>query len=206
MQREIQYDEIFDAQEHYRLLLDSMARPGKINVLPRLELTTPQGIHATGALVGFALLNSDVSFYVDGPSAEDVSLYLLVNTSARPAEAEEADYVYLDGTAAAEILYRLKTGTLPYPENSATVITAVKELGGEGEAGAAAANGSGRLMLTLSGPGVDGERRLSVTGLGVALLEALVTINAEFPLGIDVVLTDPTGRIACIPRSSRVRW
>jgi alpha-D-ribose 1-methylphosphonate 5-triphosphate synthase subunit PhnH len=195
MQREIQYDEIFDAQEHYRLLLDSMARPGKINVMPRLELTTPQGIHAAGALVGFALLNSDVSFYVDGPSAEDVSLYLLVNTSARPAEAEEADYIYLDGTAAAEILYRLKTGTLPYPENSATVIAAVEELGGE----------TG-LVLTLSGPGVDGERKLSVTGLDVALLEALVTINAEFPLGIDVVLTDPTGRIACIPRSSRVRW
>lgn len=195
MQREIQYDEIFDAQAHYRLLLDSMARPGKINVMPRLELTTPQGIHATGALVGFALLNSDVSFYVDGPMAEDVSLYLLVNTSARPAEAEAADYVYLNGTAAAEILYRLKTGTLPYPESSATVIAAVEELGGE----------TG-LVLTLSGPGVDGERQLSVAGIDTALLEALVTINAEFPLGIDLVLTDPAGRIACIPRSSRVRW
>jgi alpha-D-ribose 1-methylphosphonate 5-triphosphate synthase subunit PhnH len=195
MQREIQYDEIFDAQAHYRLLLDSMARPGKINVMPRLELTTPQGIHAAGALVGFALLNSDVSFNVAGPSAEDVSLYLLVNTSARPAEAEEADYVYLDGTAAADILYRLKTGTLPYPESSATVIVAVEELGGE----------TG-LVLTLSGPGVDGERQLSVAGINTALLEALVTINAEFPLGIDLVLTDPTGRIACIPRSSRVKF
>jgi alpha-D-ribose 1-methylphosphonate 5-triphosphate synthase subunit PhnH len=195
MQREIQYDEIFDAQAHYRLLLDSMARPGKINVMPRMELTTPQGIHAAGALVGFALLNSDVSFNVDGPSAEDVSLYLLVNTSARPAEAEEADYVYLDGTAAADILYRLKTGTLPYPESSATVIVAVEELGGE----------TG-LVLTLSGPGVDGERQLSVAGINTALLEALVTINAEFPLGIDLVLTDPTGRIACIPRSSRVKF
>jgi len=204
MQREIQYDEIFDAQEHYRLLLDSMARPGKINVLPRLELTTPQGIHATGALVGFALLNSDVSFYVDGPSAEDVSLYLLVNTSARPAEAEEADYVYLDGTAAAGILYQLKTGTLPYPENSATVIAAVGALGETAEATGEAAGETG-LVLTLSGPGVDGERQLQVAGLNVALLEALVTINAEFPLGIDVVLTDPAGRIACIPRSSRIK-
>jgi len=195
MQREIQYDEIFDAQAHYRLLLDSMARPGKINVMPGMELTTPRGIHAAGALVGFALLNSDVTFYVDGSPAEDVSLYLLVNTSARPAEAEAADYVFADGTAAAELLYRLKTGTLPYPENSATVIAAVEELGGE----------TG-LVLTLSGPGVDGERRLAVQGLDVGLLEALVTINAEFPLGIDLVLTDPTGKIACIPRSSRVRW
>jgi alpha-D-ribose 1-methylphosphonate 5-triphosphate synthase subunit PhnH len=195
MQREIQYDEVFDAQAHYRLLLDSMARPGKINIMPRMELTTPRGIHAAGALVGFALLNSDVSFYVDGPAAEDVSLYLLVNSSAKPAEIEEADYVFLNGTAAAENLYRLKTGSLPYPENSATVIVAAEELGGE----------TG-LVLTLSGPGVDGERRLAVQGLDVALLEALVTINAEFPLGIDLVLTDPTGRIACIPRSSRVRW
>ena len=195
MQREIQYDEIFDAQAHYRLLLDSLARPGKINVMPQLELTTPRGIHAAGALVGFALLNSDVSFYVDGPAAEDVSLYLLVNSSAKPAEIEEADFVFLHGTAAADSLYRLKTGSLPYPENSATVIVAVDELGGE----------TG-LVLTLSGPGVDGERRLAVAGMDTALLEALVTINAEFPLGIDLVLTDPTGRIACIPRSSRVKW
>ena len=195
MQREIQYDEIFDAQAHYRLLLDSMARPGKINVMPQLELTTPRGIHAAGALVGFALLNSDVSFYVDGPAAEDVSLYLLVNSSAKPAEIEEADFVFLHGTAATDNLYRLKTGSLPYPENSATVIVAVEELGGE----------TG-LVLTLSGPGVDGERRLAVAGMDTALLEALVTINAEFPLGIDLILTDPTGRIACIPRSSRVRW
>jgi alpha-D-ribose 1-methylphosphonate 5-triphosphate synthase subunit PhnH len=47
---------------------------------------------------------------------------------------------------------------------------------------------------------------MAVAGMDTALFEALVTINAEFPLGIDLVLTDPTGRIACIPRSSRVRW
>ena len=39
MQRETTYDPVFDAQEHYRLLLDAMARPGKINTLPRLILS-----------------------------------------------------------------------------------------------------------------------------------------------------------------------
>ncbi|HXB07437.1 MAG TPA: phosphonate C-P lyase system protein PhnH [Puia sp.] len=195
MQREIYYDEVFDAQKHYRLVLDSMARPGKINVLPRLELNIPAGIHAAGALVGFALLNSDVAYCVEGPEAEVVSRYLLVNTSARPVAREEADYVFLVGAVPAALLYSLKVGTLPYPEDSATVIAMAEQLANEGEG----------IQLLLNGPGIDGERKLCVNGLDRSFFEALTTINGEFPLGVDLILTDSGYRVACIPRSTRVR-
>jgi alpha-D-ribose 1-methylphosphonate 5-triphosphate synthase subunit PhnH len=195
MQREIQYDDVFDAQEHYRFLLDSMARPGKINVLPRLELTMPAGIPAAGALIGFALLNSDVSYCVEGPSAEEVSRYLLVNTAARPSAKEEADFIFLDGSVPAEVLYSLKVGELPYPEGGATVIAAVEQLSGEGEG----------VQLLLKGPGVAGEKKLCVTGLEKTFFEALSTINGEFPLGIDLILADRWQRVACIPRSTKIR-
>jgi alpha-D-ribose 1-methylphosphonate 5-triphosphate synthase subunit PhnH len=196
MVKEILYDEVFDAQEHYRILLDSMARPGKINVLPEIELTTPKGIHLAGALAGFALLNADVSYYVEGVAAYEVSRYLLVNTSARPVASEQADYIFLDGSAPAELLPQLKVGTLPYPEDSATVVAAVDGL----------ANESDGLGLLLTGPGVQGERRLCVVGLDRSFFEALATINVEFPLGIDVILTDPERRVACIPRSTKIRF
>jgi alpha-D-ribose 1-methylphosphonate 5-triphosphate synthase subunit PhnH len=195
MHKEILYDDVFDAQAHYRLILDSMARPGKINVLPDPELTAPKGIHASGALVAFALLNADVSYCVEGPAAFEVSRYLLVNTSARQVEKGEADYIFLDGSAPAELLHQLKVGSLPYPEDSATVVAAADDLSNEG-------NG---LILLLSGPGVSGERKLCVSGLDRSFFEALAGINGEFPLGIDVILTDPERRVACIPRSTKVR-
>jgi alpha-D-ribose 1-methylphosphonate 5-triphosphate synthase subunit PhnH len=193
MVKEILYDDVFDAQEHYRLLLDCMARPGKINIMPEMELTIPKGIHAAGALVGFALLNADVTYFVEGLAAFEVSRYLLVNTSARPVALEEADYIFLDGSAPAELLLQLKVGTLPYPEQGATVVVATDGLGGEG------------LALSLSGPGVLGERKLSVAGLDRSFFEVLATINSEFPLGVDVILTDGERRVACIPRSTKVR-
>jgi alpha-D-ribose 1-methylphosphonate 5-triphosphate synthase subunit PhnH len=195
MHKEILYDDVFDAQQHYRLLLDCMARPGKINIMPEMELTAPSGIHAAGALVAFALLNADVSYYAEGPAAYEVGRYLLVNTSARPAAPGEADYVFMDGAMAAELLRQLKVGTLPYPEEGATVVAAVEGLGNEGEG----------LTLHLSGPGVPGERILWVRGLERAFFEVLTDVNGEFPLGIDVILTDGERRVACVPRSSKVR-
>lgn len=195
MQKEILYDDVFDAQQHYRLLLDSMARPGKINIMPEMELTAPAGIHAAGALAAFALLNADVSYYVEGPGAYEVGRYLLVNTAARPEAVGEADYIFMDGSVAAELLRQVKVGTLPYPEEGATVVVAVEGLAGEGEG----------LALQLSGPGVPGERILYVAGLDRSFFGTLAEINSEFPLGIDVILTDEGRRIACLPRSTKVR-
>jgi len=194
MQKEIQYDEVFDAQRHYRLLLDSMARPGKINSLPEMELTVPKGIHAAGALIGFALLNADVSYCAEGPSAYEVSGYLLVNTSARPASKEDADYIFINSGASPELLRQVKVGTLPYPEDSATLVLAVDGLAYEGEG----------VGLTLTGPGVPGERKLCVAGATRAFFETLAGINGEFPLGIDVILTDADRRVAAIPRSTKI--
>jgi alpha-D-ribose 1-methylphosphonate 5-triphosphate synthase subunit PhnH len=195
MHKEILYDDVFDAQQHYRLLLDCMARPGKINVMPEMELTAPAGIHAAGALVGFALLNADVSYYVEGAGAYEVGRYLLVNTAARPVEAGGADYIFVDGSSPVELLRQLKVGTLSYPEEGATVVAAVEGLADSAEG----------LALQLSGPGVQGERILYVRGLERVFFEVLTDINSEFPLGIDVILTDKDRRVACIPRSTKIR-
>src|SRR5215469_9229075 len=102
MIREIAYDPVFDAQEHYRLLLDAMARPGTIRVLPRVEISTPAELTSAAALVGFALLNADVSFYAAGGDA--VTRYLVVNTSARPVDRTAADFVFADGVSAPGLL------------------------------------------------------------------------------------------------------
>ncbi len=198
MQRETIYDPVFDAQAHYRLLLDSMARPGKINVLPRLELSVPPGTSLTdaAALVGFALLNADISFFADGEDAEFATRYLLVNTSGKPVDAEEADFVFASGAASGVLVESMKKGTLPYPEEGATLVVSIDALTAEAQG----------LAITLQGPGVAGKKTFFVRGLNVGLLSALQHSNMEFPLGVDLILVDAHGHLACIPRSSQVSW
>ena len=219
MQRETTYDPVFDAQEHYRLLLDAMARPGKINTLPRLILSVPAGatpnqgpaaqpgsgaLTDAAALVGFALLNADVSFFVDGAGSDVATRYLLVNTSGRPASLEEADFVFASGLASAALVEAMKKGSLPYPEEGATLVLSVAALSAEASQGATEA--SQILALTLQGPGINGKKTFFVRGLSARLLEALQQSNVEFPLGVDLILTDGDGHVACIPRSSAFRW
>ena len=75
-------------------------------------------------MIGFALLNSAVSFVLPGRENKSIGEYISLNTSSRPAEAEQADFVFLQGGQAQEIAH-LKMGTLSYPEESATLIVAV---------------------------------------------------------------------------------
>ncbi len=204
MQRETAYDEVFDAQQHYRLLLDAMARPGTVHLLPRMSLTAPPAITEAAALVGFALLNADVSFYADGEAADVVTQYLVVNTAATPESPGNADFVFAAGTASEALVADMKKGSLPYPDEGATLVASVEALASEVQG--LGLLSSPYLTLTLEGPGIAGKKTFFVSGLGSELVAGLQTCNQEFPLGIDLILTDPGHRIACIPRSSRVEW
>lgn len=190
MQRELTYDPVFDAQAHYRLLLDAMARPGEVRNLPVTGMNPPSLLRPAAALVGFALLNADVSFYARGPVVD----YLRENTDAVVAEAMDADFLFLQGTDPAMLIDEAKVGTLPYPEGGATVVLSVDALAG------------GPLAVMLTGPGIERENTLHIAGLNAGVLEAVQRQNQEFPLGVDLVLADAEGRIACIPRSSRMRF
>jgi alpha-D-ribose 1-methylphosphonate 5-triphosphate synthase subunit PhnH len=198
MHREIAYDEVFDAQRHYRILLDSMARPGKINLLPKTVSSPPGGINAASALVGFALLNADTCFCAIGPDRGKIAHYLSLNTSSRPAAHEQADFIFLPALQEGRELQEAKKGSLSYPEEGATVVADAEEI--------SSMHLDDSVGLTLKGPGVDGERKVYVRGLHPAVLEMLQAQNIEFPLGIDAILTDKEDRIFCIPRSNRFSY
>jgi alpha-D-ribose 1-methylphosphonate 5-triphosphate synthase subunit PhnH len=195
MRRETSYNEIFDAQAHFRLLLDSMARPGKINTLPEMDMLPPDGIFESTVLVCFALLNADVSFNVLDDPKEEISRYLLLNTSSAPDDFRNANFVIMNGDSEGEELNEMRIGTLSYPEDSGTVILQVERIS--------------EIMLEdaeaiiLKGPGVDGEKGLFVKGLNRTILKNIREINMEFPLGIDIILADSEYRIAGLPRTNR---
>lgn len=195
MRREVNYDEVFDAQQQFRIILDSMSRPGKINLMPQMDIEPPAGINNASVLISFALLNTDVSFFVTGDNSAAITPYIALNTTAQPKPINDADFIFMDGLADEAIIADAKVGTLSYPEESATIIISVDEINEDKLAGS--------VKLTLKGPGVETEMQVSLSGLNPEILHAVKEQNLEFPLGIDVILVDKDNRIICIPRSNR---
>lgn len=201
MIREVAYDETFDAQRHFRSLLDSMARPGKINRLEPVRLDPPAGLNTASVLVAFALMDADSTFEVVN-MAHGAGSYLSANTNARRTDTEHANFIFAQATEPAEFLDSADCGTLLYPDTAGTVVLQVADASSE-----PLANG---LKLTLEGPGINGVATLYVRGLSADVLLALQARNAEFPLGLDTILTfvDPSGApcVAGLPRTTRVAW
>ena len=201
MIREVGYDEVFDAQKHFRSLLDSMARPGKINRLDDVALEPPPGLNHASVLVAFALLDADSTFQVVKMSPGEAA-YISANTNARHCETEDANFIFAQGTEPAEFLDSAFCGTLLYPDTAATIVLQIAEASTEPLPGG--------LKLALQGPGIDGKCVLFTKGLSADVLLALQARNVEFPLGLDTILTftdrSGAGAVVGLPRTTRVAW
>jgi len=202
MIREIAYDEIVHAQQHFRSILDSMARPGKINRLDPVRLTPPPALNKASVIVAFALLNGDVSFHLVNMDDEHRA-YISANTRAVAASIETAAFVFLRGEEAADVVEGIHCGILTYPETAATAVIQVDAVSEH-----PIADG---LKIELQGPGIGTRSRVYVGHLNPDLLLALQARNMEFPLGIDTIFTCDNGGsgdpcVFAIPRTTRVAW
>jgi len=194
MVRELNYDPVFDAQRHFRVLLNSMSKPGLIQVLDDVTLDLPRGLNPATALIGLALLDAEVAFWVD-PIWSDLPEYLRLNTNARSAAVAAADFLFLPGSADGLMLLEAKTGSFQYPEQGATLIILVHTL--------SSTPLDGSLGIENKGPGVKTSNTFYIKGTNRALLECIQEKNAEFPLGLDLFFTDQQNQIISLPRSNQ---
>jgi alpha-D-ribose 1-methylphosphonate 5-triphosphate synthase subunit PhnH len=197
MLRESSYDEVFAAQRHFRTVLDSMSRPGKINRFAPVALAPPGGFPLGSAYLAFALLNADVAAHLAGYE-ESVGAYLRANTQCQLTGADAADFLFLPGTGDPAPLAAAKTGVPAYPEGGATVVVAVRRLSKSATANA--------LELRLQGPGVESRAAVFVTGLHPGVLATIAAKQGEFPLGIDAILVSEDEAVVCVPRTSQLSW
>ncbi len=195
------YDETFHAQAHYRELLDAMARPGKINLLPAVPLQLPGKLPPGSAYIAHTLLDGNVSFGLIG-FEPDAGKYLRSQTGAKEVEPEKADFLFAPGDMATLAFRVAKLGTLLDPESSATLICSLDGLWQEPRAE------SLKLKLRLRGPGIESETVIFVKGVARELFADRVKRNAEYPLGVDLVFTSESegtdSRIVCLPRTTSV--
>jgi alpha-D-ribose 1-methylphosphonate 5-triphosphate synthase subunit PhnH len=189
-------------QRTFRGLLDSMARPGKVNRLAAYPLGEAGAPAVDPYLLGVActLLDSEVGFCAADDREGRLSGYLAFWTGARRVALGEADFLFLTPEDDPRLLYEAKRGTLDYPDRGATAIVSGVGLVEPETAGGAAARGSSGPPLRLTGPGVPGEATLVAGGIGEQQVAVWREINQEYPLGIDVILVGE-GRVACLPRS-----
>jgi alpha-D-ribose 1-methylphosphonate 5-triphosphate synthase subunit PhnH len=194
------YNQVFDGQKHYRTLLQCTARPGTIGQLDDALLDVPSQLNRATALLAMALFSGDISFCLSEEVASAKS-FIERETNAKPAPAEQADFLILSDASAFEGLRKAKQGSLSFPDLGATVVRQVEAI--------SPAPLPGSLRLTLTGPGIETETVVFVRGASEEFFEILRERNAEFPLGVDAFLTcDSLSAGPCVlglPRTTRVR-
>jgi alpha-D-ribose 1-methylphosphonate 5-triphosphate synthase subunit PhnH len=176
-------DPVLDAQACFRAVLEAMSRPGRV-VLAGTTLRPPGPLAPAAAAVLLTLADADTPLWSDaGP---DAAAWLRFHCGAPlVAAADEAAMVLATGTAPA--LAALQAGTEEQPQRGATLVVQVAALDA----------GSG---WRLTGPGIEHEHRLAVTGAPEGFVAAWAANRARFPRGVDVVLC-AGDRLAALPRT-----
>jgi alpha-D-ribose 1-methylphosphonate 5-triphosphate synthase subunit PhnH len=179
------------SQAVFRVLLQSLARPGGVLQLPAGG--GPAAEHPGPGIVPLALavVGSKVAV-VEAPPRRWQSRICRA-TGASASGIGDASLVAIYGSADPTTISRLRRGSAAAPEDGAKVGLACTAL---------TEGGPGEVTLELSGPGVPGRARLGVDGVAHAVFEALREANSAFPAGVDVWLVDERGQVAGLPRSA----
>ncbi len=197
--------ELHRAQRAFRSVLDAFARPGTVQ---SIELAPgnparPAALDAALEAATRLFVDQAVTFCVADSETDATTAYLTSETHARRAPLRDADFVVVparaDAQTAREAVAEACRGTLTSPEKGATVLMGCARLAAVPEDGQVAEPAVH--VVALRGPGVERENRFAVDRAD--WLRARDARGDEFPCGIEIVLVDPDGRVAAVPRSSR---
>lgn len=213
--RDPKADELaFRLQRGFRALLDAMARPGELAELGALAPDAAaeaarMGLMPQTVTLLDVLLDGQTSFCIAGDASGRATRELSLRTHAHARMAAEAAFCIVPrtttGAEASFAVTSLSGGTLISPHLGATVIAECGALIGADKDGHRTGSASGvapRDAWQLEGPGIDGTSRIECDRADV--VDALAEREDEFPCGVDLVLVDGAGHLACVPRSSRV--
>lgn len=184
------HDPVQQSQQAFRILLDAMARPGRV-MEQAFDCGHPEGLAPVLAAGLLTLADLDTPVWLgagfDTPAMRD---WLRFHTGAPLAmKAEQAALVLLDVAAMPE-LERFSLGTDEAPERGATLLIQVPAL-------------AGNAAMTWRGPGIKDSVALPLCGLDAAVWRQRAQLPAVFPRGLDIYLG--CGRqVIGLPRSTIV--
>lgn len=182
-------DPVQQSQQVFRHVLTALSEPGTLQMLAGSE--APEGLHGATYQICLALLDADTALWIE-PCLETTALVSalrfhcgcrLVDDPARAAFALITPG--FDGD-----LMQFAQGSHEYPDRSTTVIVHVAGFDGAAD-------------WTLSGPGIQGSRKVSIISLDPRWADMLAANHRRFPCGVDLLFTAGTGLMG-LPRTTQV--
>lgn len=190
MERVHDFDEVFDSQLLFRLILRTMANPLEtVNIRPFSEkFHTGDDTEKMFLALGMTLLDSEVAFCSCGN--DDFDRTLCAFSLAKTASADAADYIFVkDPSRLPEILPKAKCGSLENPQKSALLIVKIQN--------------PEMKAVNFSGPGIKNiaNRKISRTVTDAVSLRD--SQFYEYPIGVDFLFVDDEANLFAIPRTTR---
>lgn len=182
-------DLALDSQAVFRQVLSAISSPGEIHATSA-DVESPDGLHPAAAAVLLALLDQDTRLWLSPAFARGVAgTYLRFHTGCVLTDNPLAADFVLARPDELPRLSDLSLGSEEYPERSATVVLQVDGLSKDDG-------------WCLSGPGIDGQAMLKVSGLDATFLPGWRESQLHFPRGVDLIFTS-VDRLAAMPRTTR---
>ncbi|WP_042477247.1 phosphonate C-P lyase system protein PhnH [Bacillus ndiopicus] len=176
-------------QRAFRTLLNCFARPGTAGKLENNY--TVNGLYAETATICMSLLDGEVSFQTANKHRE-INQSVHAITGCQIKSLEQADFIIIPhGTEQQQLLKAIelaKVGDLIDPQKSATIIIELDEI-------------APTITAQLTGPGIKTVEHIELA-VGKELLALRTSKNKEFPLGIDCIFIERSGRVIALPRTT----
>lgn len=179
-----QFDEVFDSQKTFRILLEAMANPFReLSIQEAAEKM--YGDYPQLLAVAMTLLDNEVSYHVCGDVELAEQIKLL--THAEETGVAKADYIFItDSSKLAQAVAEAKTGTLENPHKGATLVVENDD--------------TQAIDAEFYGPGIKDTAKVTITGLMEQAVKLRNEQEYEYPQGIDYIFVTKAGSIRCIPR------
>jgi alpha-D-ribose 1-methylphosphonate 5-triphosphate synthase subunit PhnH len=205
-------DKVHDLQSVFRNLLQAFSFPGRIveisGTISRMDADLPLAPHLV--LPALTLLDAETTFSVVSDQSDVHSKLLSRLTYARYLPPQEADFLFVTANQdhILQALQDAREGTLEEPHRGSTIVLETGYLfsddpENETHQESPAAWTPGDRKWELTGPGIPGRRILQAAGMD-GWNHRRTDRNREFPLGVDMVLVTPEGKLAALPRTSRI--
>jgi alpha-D-ribose 1-methylphosphonate 5-triphosphate synthase subunit PhnH len=187
------YDPSLGSQAVFRCALSALSHPGRVIEIPDVS-ERPRHGHGAAAILLQALIDSDCSVWLSPSLATtDAAAWLRFHTGCTWAESpSEANFLWITQGDSLPALSTLNAGTDDYPDQSATCVIEVSHL--------EKTKTQDTQTLSLSGPGIATEEKLSVQALPEDFVDQWAANHGLFPRGIDVFLASPT-QLVGMPRT-----
>jgi len=181
-----------DTQKIFRNLMLALSYPGRV-VNVASDTMYPGILYPETMDQILTLLDAEVTFHLVGED-EETEQEIKIRSLSKSAPLEKADYIvipYSEREKTAEILRKVKYGSLLDPDQSATVFIESAKV--------AQPN-----VLTWMGPGIKENIQVGISDQEL-WLQARNEVVAEFPFGIDLFFVGKDKGLVGLPRTTEVK-